>query len=84
IYEGETDIGANNIAWALNYLDKEGMKPVKTDVGDIYPRKIYYFTESGRLLLKRIERIRNRTIFDREKEYQETLQKKKGGDVELF
>lgn len=85
IYEGTNDVGAKNAAWVTDYLALEGFKPIKVDVGDVHPRKIYYFTVSGRVLLKRIERIKNRTIYEREEQYQEAMRRQKmEGDVTLF
>ncbi|MGH7182203.1 MAG: chemoreceptor glutamine deamidase CheD [Nitrospiraceae bacterium] len=69
IYDGQMDVGARNTEWVLNYVKTEGLTVVGRDLGDVYPRKIYYFTESGRVLMKKIEQIKNRTIFDRELEY---------------
>ncbi len=69
IYEGNIDIGARNIEWVLNYLKVEGFQPVKVDLGDVFPRKVYYFTDLGRVLVKKIERLKNRTIMERESEY---------------
>jgi len=69
IYDGQMDVGARNSEWVLNYAKTEGLSVVGRDLGDVYPRKIYYFTESGRVLMKKIEQIKNRTIFERELEY---------------
>ena len=85
IYDSAQDIGAINAAWALEYLEREGLQPITTDLGDIYPRKVYYFTESGRVLLKKLERIKNRTIFEREEQYQASLrQRQADGNFTLF
>lgn len=85
IYDSALNVGANNAAWALEYLEREGLQPITTDLGDLYPRKVYYFTESGRVLLKKIERIKNRTIFEREEQYQTSLrQRQADSDVTLF
>lgn len=69
IYEGKIDVGARNAEWVLAFLKTEGMTPVKTDLGDVFPRKVYYFTDSGRVLMKKIERIKNLTIMERETQY---------------
>jgi chemotaxis protein CheD len=69
IYGGQIDVGARNSEWVLNYVKTEGLSVVGRDLGDVCPRKIYYFTESGRVLMKKIEQIKNRTIFERELEY---------------
>lgn len=73
IYESAQNVGADNAAWALEYFQREGLQPTTTDLGDIYPRKVYYFTESGCVLLKKIERLKNRTLLEREEQYQASL-----------
>lgn len=47
IYDGNIDVGARNAEWVLEYIKTEGLTACKTDLGDILPRKIYYFTEWG-------------------------------------
>lgn len=87
IYEGNIDVGARNTEWVLNYLKAEGFAIVSSNLGDVYPRKVYYFTDSGRVLMKKIERIKNRTIYDRETQYQQHLrqeQEEQQSDVTLF
>jgi chemotaxis protein CheD len=85
ICDGMLDVGAANAAWVLEFLEREGFRPITTDLGDVYPRKVYYFTESGRVLMKKIERIKNQTIFEREERYQASLrQRPVDGEVTLF
>ena len=87
IYDSSIDVGAWNTEWVLSYVKTEGLLVVGRDLGGVYPRKIYYFTESGRVLMKRIERIKNRTICERETEYQTRLSQKhveQTDDVMLF
>lgn len=87
IYEGNIDVGARNTEWVLNYLKTEGFSIASSNLGDVFPRKVYYFTDSGRVLMKKIERIKNRTIYDRETEYQQHLrqeQEEQQSDVTLF
>lgn len=87
IYEGNIDVGARNAEWVRDFLKTEGLKAEKVDLGDVFPRKVYYFTDSGRVLVKKIERIKNRTILDRETEYAAKIQAVKqqpAEDVTLF
>jgi len=87
IYEGSIDVGARNAEWVLGYLKAEGFSLAKSDLGDVFPRKVYYFTESGRVLMKKIERIKNQTIYDREAAYQhqvEEEQQQPQSDITLF
>ena len=55
------------------------------DLIDIYPRKVYYFPNSGKVMVKKLRNIHNDTIIEREKDYGSRLRKSKvEGDVELF
>ena len=82
IYEGNIDVGANNAKWVLGYLKSEGLATVKTDLGDVCPRKVYYFTDSGRVLMKKIERVKNKTIFERENQYAAQIKQREQQPVE--
>ena len=87
IYDSKIDIGARNAEWVVTFLRTEGLVPTKTDLGDVFPRKVYYFTNSGRVLMKKIERIKNQTIFTRESEYAAKIRSVKQQpeeDVTLF
>ncbi len=85
ICEGVSNVGAQNVTWVLDYLEREGLCPVKADVGDVFPRKVYYFTESGRVLLKKLDRVEHLAIAKDEQVYHATLARKiNKGDVTLF
>lgn len=88
IYDGNIDVGARNTEWVLRYLQDEGLPVAKRDLGDVYPRKIYYFTDSGRVLMKKITKIKNQTIMARESDYEYRLFQERtqpgSGDITLF
>ena len=85
IYDGTIDIGAKNAAWALDFLEREGICPLKADVGDLCPRKVYYFTDSGKVLLKKLDRVVANAIAQEEGQYREKLQRAPAqSDVTLF
>ena len=87
IYEGHIDVGAKNAKWVTDYLKSEGLAVLSSDLGDVFPRKVYYFTDSGRVLMKKIERVKNRTIAEREQQYVAKIQQKEetpAEDVTLF
>ena len=85
IYDGTIDIGAKNAAWALDFLEQEGISPLKADVGDLCPRKVYYFTDSGKVLLKKLDRVVATAIAQEEGQYREKLQRAPAqSDVTLF
>ncbi len=58
---------------------------VSQDLRDIYPRKVYYFPTSGRVLVKKLKQVHNNTIVQREEEYGSRLKSAPvAGDVDLF
>jgi chemotaxis protein CheD len=75
IYDGEMDIGATNAAWALDYLERESVPLLKANVGDVCPRKVYFFTDSGKVLLKKLDRLVAKVIAEEEDQYQRKLQR---------
>lgn len=73
------------VEFAKSYLRREGLRLISQDVGDAYPRKVLYFTDTGRVLLKKITRLKNDTIAARERAYKQSLiQDPVGQDVTLF
>ena len=85
IIENLSDVGKRNIAFVREYLSTEGLPVVGEDVGDIHPRKIMYFPQTGRALVKRIKHLHNDTILQREKDYRSEISAQPvGGSVELF
>ena len=85
IYDGAMDIGAKNASWALDYLEREGVPLLKANVGDACPRKVYFFTDSGKVLLKKLDRLVAKVIAKEEGQYQQKLQHAPvQSDVTLF
>ena len=79
------NVGERNSAFALAYLDTEKIQIVAKDLLDIYPRKVYFFPQTGKVLVKKLRNVHNNTIVDRETEYGTRLrQANVAGDVELF
>jgi chemotaxis protein CheD len=80
-----SNVGAKNAEFVLGYLKTEKIPVVAKDLLDSYPRKVYYFPQPGRVLVKKLHRVHNDTLFNREREYRARLRSAKmEGDVELF
>jgi chemotaxis protein CheD len=56
VMAGMTDIGANNAAFALDFLERAGIPVVGSDLHGVWPRKVVFFPATGRALVKRIKR----------------------------
>jgi chemotaxis protein CheD len=67
------DVGADNIAFILNYLEMRNLDAKVEQLGGDYPRKVIYYPSMGRLMIKHIRVQRNTTILEREKAYQQHL-----------
>jgi len=79
------NVGERNSRFAKEYLHTEKIRVVAEDLLDIYPRKVYFFPQTGKVMVKRLKSVHNDTIVDREKEYNLRLKYAKvEGDVELF
>lgn len=80
-----SDVGARNIDFVREYLSVEGIPLLNESVGDIYPRKIIYIPETGKVLVKRLKHLHNDTIAKRESDYQnQIVEHPVAGSVELF
>lgn len=78
-------VGERNADFVLRYLRTESVPVVAQDLLDVYPRKVYFFPASGRVMLKRLVRNNNDTVERREREYEARLRQDEiSGDVELF
>ena len=47
-----TDVGSSNIAFVHDYLRTETLLVSAEDLGGIHPRKVLYFPETGRVLVR--------------------------------
>jgi len=85
ILRNMTDVGERNIQFAITYIKTEGLNLLSSDVGSPHPRKVYYFPDSGRVRVKKLRKLHNETVIEREKDYMKNLVKKPvTSDIELF
>jgi chemotaxis protein CheD len=79
------NVGERNAAFVINYLRAEKMRVVAEDLNDIYPRKVYFFPRTGKVLVKKLMTTHNDTLVKREMEYASRLKVQPvGGAIELF
>ena len=85
-FSGNT-VGNRNSTFVQEFLTREGIRVVAQDLLDVYPRKVYFFPATGRALVKKLLRLHNETLLERERDYNARLASASGaagGDVELF
>ena len=79
------NVGERNAAFVMNYLKTERIRVVAEDLNDIYPRKVYFFPRSGKVLVKKLMQTHNDTLAKRELDYASRLKVQPvGGDIDLF
>jgi len=80
-----TDVGARNAAFVMDFLATEKIRVYAKDLVGNFPRKIYYFPATGKVLVKKLKSMHNSTIVERERTYRDRIQSEPvSGDVELF
>ncbi len=82
---GSQVIGERNAEFLLSYLEAENIPVASQSLLGPWPQKVYFFPASGRVLVKKLKRLNNTTIFDREAQYVQRLMSiEVAGNVELF
>lgn len=81
-----SNVGHTNARFALEFAHNEGLTVANQDLFGNQPRKIWYFPDTGKVLLKRLERLRNDTLLHRERDFDQRLRQQddRSGEVELF
>ncbi len=79
------NVGDRNADFVRNYLKEERIKVTGEDLNDVYPRKVYFFPKTGRVLVKKLKQLNNYTLMKREDAYANKLKVNDvGGEVDLF
>lgn len=79
------NVGERNAQFVRDYLKAENIRVVAEDLNDIYPRKVYFFPRTGKVLVKKLKQLNNNTLVNREQDYaSRLLTTPVAGDVELF
>jgi len=79
------NVGDRNAVFVRKFLKEERIKVTSEDLLDIYPRKVYYFPKTGRVLVKKLKNMHNDTLVQREEAYASKLKVADvGGEIDLF
>lgn len=78
-------IGSKNAAFIRSYLEKEGLPIVSEDLEGDLPRRIHYFPETGRVLMRKLHRKEDLRIVEEEAKYSKSLAAGPiEGEIDLF
>ena len=79
------NVGERNARFVRDFLRTEHIHVVAEDLNDVHPRKVYFFPDTGRVLVKKLKQLNNYTLVRREQDYASRLKANDvGGDVDLF
>ncbi|MCU7835515.1 MAG: chemoreceptor glutamine deamidase CheD [gamma proteobacterium symbiont of Taylorina sp.] len=85
ILKNMSDVGLRNIQFVEEYIALEAIPLISEDTGDIYPRKVVYHPNTGKVKVKKLRSLHNETLIRREEEYQHSIDDKPvNSDIELF
>jgi chemotaxis protein CheD len=80
-----SNVGERNCSFVMDFLRTEGIFVAAKDLLDVHPRKVYFFPNTGRVLVKKLTRLHNDTLLRRETEYAARLTETPvAGEIELF
>ncbi len=80
-----SDVGKQNIVFVKQFLKQEGFSIAAEDTGDIYPRKVLFFSKTGAVKVRKLKTLHNATIAEREQQYRrKILDSDQTGTIELF
>jgi chemotaxis protein CheD len=77
--------GFTNAAFVMQFLKTERIPVLAQDLNDIYPRKVYFFPRTGKVLVKKLMQTQNDTLAQRELDYAKRLKVQPvAGAIDLF
>ena len=80
-----SNVGERNAEFVETFLVTERIPILASDLLDVWPRKVYFFPTSSRVLVRKLTTLSNDTISARERDYRHQLAKEKAGSaIELF
>lgn len=78
-------IGSDNAEFVLRYLKAEGLRCAAQDLGGSHPRRIHYYSATGRVVRRFLGLGETYAVRREEKDYEKRLlAEKTSGDIELF
>ena len=78
-------IGSKNAAFVRKFLNEEGFTVASEDLEGDLPRRIHYFPDTGKVMMRRLKRKEDLVVVEEEARYSRTISTKPvEGDVDLF
>lgn len=85
VIRGMGDIGKSNIAFVRSYFETELLDIISEDLGGNWARRVRYYPEDGRVLIKRLDTREHEAVAEEEVRFNQRLSVRPVvGEVELF
>ncbi len=85
VINNSAKIGSKNAAFVRHFLKQEGLRLAGEDLEGDLPRRVHYFPESGRVMMRKLQRAEDRQVVIEEQRYHSTLRAAPiEGDIDLF
>jgi chemotaxis protein CheD len=89
VIESSAMIGDKNVKFIRDYLEAEGLKIAQQDVGGTSPRRIHYYPDSGRVMMRKINKKEEVASVEKEertysRKLAKSVEQEESGGAELF
>jgi chemotaxis protein CheD len=80
----ELSVAARNVEFIERYVREERIPVVAQDLGGYLPRRVHFYTDTGKVMVKRLGPTATREVTTEERRARSSLVAKSIGDVTLF
>lgn len=85
VIDSSARIGSKNAAFIRDFLKQEGLQIAAEDLEGDLPRRLHYYPDTGKVLMRRLKRKEDMAVVADEKRYVESIAKKPiEGEIDLF
>lgn len=85
VIQNSQRIGSKNAAFIRHFLKSEGYRIVSEDLEGDLPRRIHYFPDTGRVMMRKLRRKEDMRVVEEETRYSNSIVAKPvEGDIDLF
>lgn len=85
VIQSSAKIGSKNAAFVRKFLHDEGLSIESEDLEGDLPRRVHYFPDTGKVLMRRLRRKEDLRVVEEEERYSKEITKKPvEGEIDLF
>lgn len=78
-------IGSKNAAFIRDFLKREGLRTTSEDLEGELPRRVHYYPDTGKVMMRRLHRKEDSKVIEAETRYRNSIAIKPiEGDIDLF